>query len=237
MAGATRTRIFGLAAMALALALAGQGCAAGPEPLLGVDFWRSPDWEARGTSLYGVIEDVDDLGDVWVINQTVLSGEYFFPALRAEWQGADARAEADLTRRLEEGVNYLVFTLFNKKFEGPSLHQTGGKFRCDFQLYLDGNLIYSKRLYKQYNERKLIFAAVFKALVKRGQPFTLTWLEPEEKARLTHVVRGGLAKVLHDTADEVDVDWRTMAYQILISDPEVKKALDELRKMQEGRGP
>jgi hypothetical protein len=48
------------------------------------------------------------------------------------------------------------------------------------------------------------------------------------------VIQGGLAKLLHRTHDKVDVDWEKLAYEAITEEPEVKRAMEELRKLQEG---
>ncbi|MEW6265507.1 MAG: hypothetical protein AB1641_20730 [Thermodesulfobacteriota bacterium] len=207
------------------------GCAVTREPLLGFDFWRTMAGQMEGRKLTAEISEVDDLGDVWVINGFTMKNEQFSPVLRAEWLNVDGQAQGDLTRYLDQGLNYVVFTLFNKVFKGWSPAKSGGKYRCNFKLYLDDALVYQKKLYKDYNEEALIFAAIFKVEGAREGRLKVLSLSEEERTRLMNIVQGPMARLLHSTADVADFDWSVSGFRTVIADPEMKKLLKDLERL------
>ena len=204
------------------------GCAPTREPWVGFDFWRSYNRPPQGRGLTCALSEVDDIADVWIINALTYKTGYFSPAVRAEWRNFEGRAAGDLTRHLDRGTNYIVFTLFNKVYEGPSLYKTGGKYKCRFQLLLDNRLIYEKNLLQTFNEKRLIFAAVFKADYGEGGLVSMVPLTGEEKEQLMKVVRTGIARVLHETSDTAIVDWNNVVNKVIAGTPGLKREMEKL---------
>jgi hypothetical protein len=209
----------------------GQGCAAVREPYVGYDFYRHPRESLEGRQLFVILNDVDDIGDIWVFNEFTLGTDYFSPVLRAEWAVADASAQADLTRHLDEGVNYVVFTLFNKEYEGYSVEKSGGKFRCTVEFFMDGKRFYNRRLYQDFNKKALIFSTVLRVDLKNGLLKVMP-MDAEEKTRIMDVVENGLAKLLRRTAGDARVDWQSTVVRAIKNDPEFKRVMEELKKHQ-----
>lgn len=214
-----------------AVVLLGQGCATVQEPYVGYDFYRHPSTPLEGRQLFVIMNDIDDIGDVWVFNEYTLGTEYFSPVVRAEWAVADASAQADLTRHLDDGVNYVVFTLFNKVYEGYSMEKSGGKFRCTVEFFMDGKRFYNRRLYQDFNKKALIFSTVLRVDLKDGM-LRVVPMSAEEKTRITDVVENGLAKLLHRTSGEARVDWEGTVVRTIKNDPEFKRIFEELKKQQ-----
>lgn len=224
-----------LALLVLACGLLLPGCAAKHEPLLGFDYWRLRDGNLEGRKLSCSVSEVDDLGDVWVVNSFTLKNGRFSPVLRAEWQNLDGHAEADLTRFLENGPNYVIFTLFNKVYKGWSPMGSGGKFRCNFQLFLDNKVVYRVKHYRDYNEKRLIFAVIFKVDALSDNRLRLTPLTEEERYKAMDVVQTSITKILYETSDEANIDWSAGGARVIVQDPEVKKAVEALRDLGRSR--
>ncbi|MBF0528741.1 MAG: hypothetical protein HQK55_05615, partial [Deltaproteobacteria bacterium] len=93
------------------------GCAVKYEPLLGFDYWRTRDGRLEGKKLSASMTEVDDLGDIWVVNAVTLKKGRFAPVLRAEWHNLDGQVEGELTRVLEDGTTYVIFTLFIRVYK------------------------------------------------------------------------------------------------------------------------
>lgn len=214
-----------------------QACASTREPWLGFDFYRNTGPQETGTQLYAFITDVDDIADLWIINNASLEQTFFSSILRAEWQYGEGRAEEDVTRHLDYGVNYLIFTLFNKKYKGVSIYGEGGKFMCDFSLYLDGKKIYRKKLLQNFNDKKLIIASIFKIRLNQDGKIWFDVLTEEEKKKMMDVVHNNLAGVLHETSNDVDLNLNHAIYKSVVQDPDARRILEEFKDLVRGRVP
>lgn len=209
-----------------------QACSSMREPWVGFDFIRNPGASPQGQKLTCHLKEVDDIGDIWVLNSATFKSGYFSPALRAKWRNINGNAKGDLTGRLGMGSNYVVFTLFNRVYSGPSVLKTGGKYQAEISIYLDNSLVYSKELYGDYNKRSLIFASAMKVEVHPGGMIRIGELNQEEELRLMDVVRTGIAPVLHETAGDAHIDWPATVVKIILNDPEARQAFDELDRLQ-----
>ena len=212
-----------------------QGCASSREPWVGYDFWHSLDQPVMGSRLQVGMSDIDDVGDIWVINSLSIDSGYFYPVLRAQWRNVEGATRGDLTRHLDKGINYVLFTLFNRHFKGASTLGSGGKYSAKLEIFLDGRKIYTKSLYDDFNEEKLIFASAFK-VIWDGHNLRISDFEIEEKQKVMNVVTTGISPLLHRTITDADYDPHDAVYKIIITTPEFRQALDELKKLQERLG-
>ncbi|MBF0528740.1 MAG: hypothetical protein HQK55_05610, partial [Deltaproteobacteria bacterium] len=102
---------------------------------------------------------------------------------------------------------------------------------CNFSLLLDNQPVYAMKLYRDYNEKKLIFSVIFKVEAFPDNKLALTPLTEEEREHTMDIVQNAIAKMLFETADEANVDWSAGGLRVIVEDPEVKKVFEGLKDL------